>query len=111
MNRLILTDDFLMQAILHMKEFLTFALKHLIYRYSGPLSDDLGDIIHIDNFIQFVIRFPSCFFLVEFIFDTQALGFNFCCFFIIPFQTGIFFLFCHPIDFVLHLFQIGRKAV
>ena len=105
----ILTNDAFMEIFLHMQQTFRFILKHLTYRYPGPLSNDLCDIIHIDHFIELLRGFPLGFhFFVSFL-STQTFCLQFGCFFVIPFVPCVFLIFHHLIQICFHFFQFRRK--
>ena len=51
-DRLVLADDPLAQALLHLDQLLDLALEQLADRHAGPLADDLGDVLLVDLFLD-----------------------------------------------------------
>ncbi len=52
LNRFVLADHPLMQALFHVDELLDLALHQPADRNVGPLADDLGDILLVDFFLE-----------------------------------------------------------
>ena len=48
MYSLLLSDDTLVQFLLEMEQFLFLALCHLLDRYAGPATHDVGDVVGIN---------------------------------------------------------------
>ncbi len=52
LNGFVLTDDALMQPVLHVNELLDLALEHPRDRDPGPLADDLRDVVGVDVVLE-----------------------------------------------------------
>ena len=51
-DRLVLADDALVEALLHVNQLLDFAFHQPADRDVGPLGDDLGDVLLVDFFLE-----------------------------------------------------------
>ena len=51
-DRLVLTDDALVEAVLHANELLDLALHQAAHRNVGPLGDHVGDVFLVDFLLQ-----------------------------------------------------------
>ena len=51
-DRLVLADDALVQALLHLEQLLDFALHQPADRDVRPAADDLGDVLLVDFLLQ-----------------------------------------------------------
>ena len=52
LDRLILTDDTVVQFALHLEQLLALALQHPADRYARPAGHDLGDVFGVDLFLD-----------------------------------------------------------
>ncbi len=51
-DRLVLADDALVEALLHVNQLLDFAFHQPAHRDVGPLGDDLGDVLLVDLLLE-----------------------------------------------------------
>ncbi len=56
---LVLADDALVQALLHLQQLVRLGLHHLVDRDAGPLGDDLGDVVLVHHLVQVVLGLPG----------------------------------------------------
>jgi hypothetical protein len=52
LDRLVLPDDALVQALLHLQELLHLALQQAADRDARPAADDLGDVLLVDLLLE-----------------------------------------------------------
>jgi len=86
----ILPHDSVMQAAFHLEQFLRFRLKKLCHRNTGPLVNNRGDIIRIDNIIQLMFCFPNAPFFLKFLFKPQPFRLELDRAFIVALHAGLF---------------------
>src|SRR5215510_5579766 len=51
-NRFVLSDDALMNTLLHVEQLLNLAFHEAAHRDVRPLADDLGDVLLVDLLLQ-----------------------------------------------------------
>ena len=68
-----LADDPLVQRVFHAQQLFGFGFHHLVDRDAGPLGDDLGDVVHVHDFVEGVLLLPALALLFVFLFQLQPL--------------------------------------
>src|SRR5207253_11426681 len=68
LDRLVLSDDSLMETLLHMDELLRLALEQPVDRDPGPARDDRGDVVLVDLLLHHGLSLrlrPNCYFAFQ----------------------------------------------
>ena len=68
-----MSDDALVQALLHFQQALGFGFQHTLHGYTGPARDDFGDIFRVDHVVDVALRAPRSRLLGKIKLDLQPL--------------------------------------